>query len=277
MNSNSYVDLSLIASINYWENAVNSLNSLQINIRSFKFLAMWSRMQTFKDALKISVPQIMIYWFNIFIIMFAFACAGFVAFGVHMEDYKDLGASIITQFRGASGQFNFEGAKNQHTFLGPVLLIAYAMSVYFCLVGMFMAINCYTYDIVLHKLHLDADEDLIDGPEMIEMVKLKMRNYLEAKVPFLRKRREAQEKAKREEELAQRAEDATDEEQAELVDLLKLAIDHIGREAADEAFKGSDFYDCVIVQDVKYIMPFTRGELQDMSAICKDLIKKQVR
>ena len=167
----------------------------------------------------------------------------------------------------------WQGAKNQHTFLGPVLLVMYAMLVYFCLVGMFMAINCYTYDIVIHQLHLDEDEDVIDGPEMIAMVKLKIRNYLEMKIPFLRRRREAMEKAQREEELALKAEETTDEEQAELVELFKLTIEHVGREATDAVFQDEDFYDHVIVQNVKYLLPLTRGELDDMSTKCKEAIK----
>ena len=107
VNSEEYVDLSLIGSIYYWDNAINSLNSLLINLRSFKFLALWDRMQIFKDCIKISVPKIAMYWLNLFIVMFAFASAGFVAFGKHLGGYRDMGFALITQFKMASGQFDF--------------------------------------------------------------------------------------------------------------------------------------------------------------------------
>merc|ERR1712086_957093 len=107
MGSEEYVDLSLIGSIYYWDNAINSLNSLLINLRSFKFLALWDRMQIFKDCIKISVPKIAMYWLNLFIVMFAFAAAGFVAFGKHLGGYRDMGFALITQFKMASGQFDF--------------------------------------------------------------------------------------------------------------------------------------------------------------------------
>merc|ERR1712086_19738 len=118
----------------------------------------------------------------------------------------------------ASGQFDFAALKAQDPFLGPFFLISYAIIVYFCLTCMFMAINCHTYDLVIHGLHLPKGATAsIDGAKMIVSVKRKLRDYVEEKIPFLRRRREAAQNKAREDELKHNHECLTLEEKNGLI------------------------------------------------------------
>lgn len=276
VNTGEYVDLSLISSIYYWDNAVNSLNGMLINMRAFKFLALWERMQLFKDTLKISIPMIMMYWLNLFVIMFAFAAAGFVAFGKHMNDYKNLISGMLTQFQMASGQFNFEGMKAQKTLLGPLLLILYAMTMYFCLVCMFMGINCYTYSVVSRGQHIGDDDFNVDGPEMIDAVKRKMLAWAMRKIPALRRHRENQAKEKREKELAHARAFSEKDDMNRLVVKFKGLVRLIGQEECNKIFAGVEFYETSIVDERQWEgVPLTNGYLEELEAQVKAHILKR--
>jgi len=273
--SEEWLDLTSVANMIATENAVNSFNALLIYCRAFKFMSMWGRLQKFKDSLSISVPNIMMYWLNISVIIFAFACAGFVAFGRDLRSFHTVSYSLVTMFTYAVGQYNFEELKAQDPFLGPFLGISYVCLVYFCLTCMFMAINCHTYNIVIRGLHITAASKLsLSGPDLIAVVNRKCRDWVENKIPSLRDKREREENEKRRQEKYARSAPVSNEMKAALESHVKAVIEICGPVEALEALGKYPFYRVVIEEKVKYEKDLPQFEYDEIMESISEAISR---
>jgi len=273
-NMNTIIDIKSCANMIEIEDQVNSFNALLIYMRAFKFLSLWPRLQKYKDTLSISVPAIMAYWLNVSVIFFAFACTGFVAFGSKVRSFHTLGDAMVTMFIYASGQYNFEELQAADPVLGPALSILFMCLVYFCLTCMFMAINCYTYNIVIRGLHLDGkDLSSLDGPDLIKVTTEKIINYVEETFPRLKEARLEREAEER--RLAKIAGNraTTDAEKEALVEKIRSLIEICGTAEAVNGLGGFEFYQVTIVGGNKFTDRLTTFEMQEITAAISKVIK----
>ena len=134
-----------------------------------------------------------------------------------------------------------------------------------------MAINCHTYDLVIHGSHLPKGATAsIDGGNMINMVKRKLRDFVEEKIPFLRRRREDAQKQAREAELKYNHACLTMEDKNGLILEFKRLIHMVGRERTDELFSEDAFYTTTITYEEVFEEVFTREEYDVRMAKIKD-------
>jgi len=266
------IDLRGIADLIYLENDLNSLNALLIYIRAYKFLALWPRLQKYQDTLTLSVPAIMMYWVNIGVIFFAFAMTGFVAFGTKIKQFHTPGESMIMMFTYASGQYNFDELKAVDPFLGPALSILFMCIVYFCLTCMFMAINCYTYNMVIRGLHLSNDNQSLSGPDLMAVTTTKIQAWLEEKIPSLREARIEQEAEQRREERRAGNRNTTEEEQEQLLQRIHNLIDICGPQETFAGLGKFEFYNVTIKMKEKFTLNLPLFELNDITKAISQVV-----
>merc|ERR1719502_1041484 len=83
-----------------------------------------------------------------FIIMFSYAQAFHMAFGMDLADFKGGVTSIFTLMRMILGDFDFEALRANNKYLGPLLFLTFIVLVFFILLNMFLAIINDAYTVV---------------------------------------------------------------------------------------------------------------------------------
>ena len=72
--------------------------------------------------------------------LFGFAQAGVLAFGVDVFDFRTFTDTFFTVLRIMLGDFDFESMQYSNRFFGPIYFVAFMVLVFFIMLSLFLAI-----------------------------------------------------------------------------------------------------------------------------------------
>ncbi|XP_037365143.1 polycystic kidney disease 2-like 2 protein [Talpa occidentalis] len=174
-NSEKYSDFYFLA---YWQVYYNNIIAVTIFfawIKIFKFINFNKTMSQLSSTLSRCFKDIIGFAIMFFIIFFAYAQLGYLAFGSQVDDFSTFQNSIFAQFRIVLGDFNFAGIQQVSRVLGPIYFVTFIFFVFFVLLNMFLAIINNTYSEVKADYSLGRRPDF----ELGKMIKKSYNNVLE--------------------------------------------------------------------------------------------------
>ncbi|VDN98329.1 unnamed protein product [Rodentolepis nana] len=150
--------------LSYWEmqfsNAVGLLVFL-VWIKIFKYVSFNKTMNQLNLTLGNCAKDIAGFGVMFFIVFFAFAQLGYLAFGTQVSDFGTFTTSLMTLFRIILGDFDFQALQNAQSILGPLYFLVYIFFVFFVLINMFIAI--------INDTYLEVKSNLLSQPSEFQM------------------------------------------------------------------------------------------------------------
>nr|VZI35510.1 unnamed protein product [Spirometra erinaceieuropaei] len=150
--------------LSYWEMqftyAVGVLVFL-VYIKIFKYVSFNKTMNQLNLTLGKCAKDIAGFGVMFFIVFFAFAQLGYLAFGTQVTDFATFAVSLLTLFRIILGDFDFQALHDANSVLGPLYFLVYIFFVFFVLINMFIAI--------INDTYLDVKSNLLSQPSEVQM------------------------------------------------------------------------------------------------------------
>eukprot|EP00003_Mantamonas_plastica_P001119 TRINITY_DN1081_c0_g1_i1.p1 TRINITY_DN1081_c0_g1~~TRINITY_DN1081_c0_g1_i1.p1 ORF type:complete len:608 (-),score=224.88 TRINITY_DN1081_c0_g1_i1:24-1847(-) len=146
-----YINLEQVADMYYLVFSLQSISVLIVFLKIFKYLQMNAKMSLMWSTLGMASADLVAFFIFFMIVFLGFSMMGHLLFGATVEDYRELGLSLITCFKMILGEFNYTEIQRANRFLGAVFFILFILLVYFTLANMFLAIINDAYAIVNRK------------------------------------------------------------------------------------------------------------------------------
>ncbi|KAJ6236324.1 polycystin family member [Anaeramoeba flamelloides] len=169
INSNEFVKLSSLSG--KYTNIYNciSFNLFMSIIKIFKYFRMNRRMSLLWQTLARAFPNLIMFSIFFIIIFLAFSITGVIIFGPSLTNFRDITASLITSFRMALGEVEYDELKQVNRILGPLYFLFFTFFVIYTLLNMFLAILNDAYE----KEHKQTSKDQINKAFMKQFGKFK--------------------------------------------------------------------------------------------------------
>nr|VZI36668.1 unnamed protein product [Spirometra erinaceieuropaei] len=215
--------------LSYWEMqftyAVGVLVFL-VYIKIFKYVSFNKTMNQLNLTLAKCAKDIAGFGVMFFIVFFAFAQLGYLAFGTQVTDFATFAVSLLTLFRIILGDFDFQALHDANSVLGPLYFLVYIFFVFFVLINMFIAI--------INDTYLDVKSNLLSQPSEVQM-----KSFFKKRLKEIRKKTK-QNKAQLQE--IQNVLDAvdTDEKDMTIDDFKSEMKDSAGGLTLEQVFKRAD-------------------------------------
>ncbi|KAL5103963.1 Polycystic kidney disease 2-like 1 protein [Taenia crassiceps] len=160
-NPNEYSNFERLS---YWEMQFNyAIGALVflVWIKIFKYVSFNKTMNQLNLTLANCAKDIAGFGVMFFIVFFAFAQLGYLAFGTQVSDFGTFATSLMTLFRIILGDFDFQALHDAQSFLGPLYFLVYIFFVFFVLINMFIAI--------INDTYLEVKSNLLNQPSEFQM------------------------------------------------------------------------------------------------------------
>ncbi|CAH8606063.1 unnamed protein product [Heterobilharzia americana] len=158
-------------------------------VKLFKYISFNKTMTQLSSTLGSCAKDLAGFAVMFFIVFFAFAQLGYLAFGTQAKDFSSFITTVFTLFRIILGDFDFNALQTANRVFGPIYFIVYVFFVFFVLINMFIAIINETYSSVKSDLEKQPNEF-----EVKDFLKDRMQNMLQ-KMKIKKKRIENIQKA----------------------------------------------------------------------------------
>ncbi|KAL5965302.1 Polycystin-2 [Taenia solium] len=196
----------------------------RVNI--FKYVSFNKTMNQLNLTLANCAKDIAGFGVMFFIVFFAFAQLGYLAFGTQVSDFGTFATALLTLFRIILGDFDFQALQEAQSFFGPLYFLVYIFFVFFVLINMFIAI--------INDTYLEVKSNLLNQPSEFQM-----------KAFFKQRLKEMRNRIKQKKNQLQEIQDAIDavatEENDVSVDGLKAEMTgEVGRAELDEMVRKVD-------------------------------------
>ncbi|VDD75321.1 unnamed protein product [Mesocestoides corti] len=215
--------------LSYWEMqftyAVGILVFL-VWIKIFKYVSFNKTMNQLNLTLGSCAKDIAGFGVMFFIVFFAFAQLGYLAFGTQITDFGTFAVSVLTLFRIILGDFDFQALREAHSVLGPFYFLVYTFFVFFVLINMFIAI--------INDTYLDVKSNLLSQPNEFQMKSFFKKRLKEMRRKMKQKKTQLQE--------IQDAIDAVGIDECDMTinDLRAEMSDEVGGDSLEEIFRRAD-------------------------------------
>uniref|UniRef100_A0A0R3W376 PKD_channel domain-containing protein n=1 Tax=Taenia asiatica TaxID=60517 RepID=A0A0R3W376_TAEAS len=230
-NPNKYSNFERLS---YWEMQFNYAIGVLVFlvwIKIFKYVSFNKTMNQLNLTLANCAKDIAGFGVMFFIVFFAFAQLGYLAFGTQVSDFGTFATALLTLFRIILGDFDFQALQEAQSFFGPLYFLVYIFFVFFVLINMFIAI--------INDTYLEVKSNLLNQPSEFQM-----------KAFFKQRLKEMRNRIKQKKNQLQEIQDAIDavatEEKDVPVDELKAemtytaAFGEVGRAELDEMIRRID-------------------------------------
>ncbi|VDL62075.1 unnamed protein product [Hymenolepis diminuta] len=150
--------------LSYWEMQFNYAVGVLVFlvwIKIFKYVSFNKTMNQLNLTLGNCAKDIAGFGVMFFIVFFAFAQLGYLAFGTQVSDFGTFATSLMTLFRIILGDFDFQALQNAQNVLGPLYFLVYIFFVFFVLINMFIAI--------INDTYLEVKSNLLNQPSEFQM------------------------------------------------------------------------------------------------------------
>lgn len=146
LSSLDYVHLSVLAADYTSLMDLLSFNVFMTLLKMFRYLKSIRRLNAMWDTLSYASLDLITFFAFFFIIFIAFTIMGNTLFGPELDSFRDLTASMLTIFRMAIGEIDFDEMRGVNRVLGPLFIISFVFFIVLVLMNMFLAIIDYAYD-----------------------------------------------------------------------------------------------------------------------------------
>ncbi|KAH9277542.1 Polycystic kidney disease 2-like 1 protein [Echinococcus granulosus] len=160
-NPNEYSNFERLS---YWEMQFNYAVGILVFlvwIKIFKYVSFNKTMNQLNLTLANCAKDIAGFGVMFFIVFFAFAQLGYLAFGTQVSDFSTFATSLMTLFRIILGDFDFQALHDAQSFFGPLYFLVYIFFVFFVLINMFIAI--------INDTYLEVKSNLLNQPSEFQM------------------------------------------------------------------------------------------------------------
>ncbi|CDS43464.1 polycystic kidney disease protein 2 [Echinococcus multilocularis] len=160
-NPNEYSNFERLS---YWEMQFNYAVGILVFlvwIKIFKYVSFNKTMNQLNLTLANCAKDIAGFGVMFFIVFFAFAQLGYLAFGTQVADFSTFATSLMTLFRIILGDFDFQALHDAQSFFGPLYFLVYIFFVFFVLINMFIAI--------INDTYLEVKSNLLNQPSEFQM------------------------------------------------------------------------------------------------------------
>ncbi|CAL8088269.1 unnamed protein product [Calicophoron daubneyi] len=143
-------------------------------IKIFKYVSFSKTLMQMGETLSSCAKDLVGFAVMFFIIFFAFAELGYLAFGTQVDGFRRFTDSVYTLFRIILGDFDFDALERANAVFGPIYFIVYVFYVFFILINMFIGIINEAYSAVKGDLDKTTQE-----LEVKDFFKKRMKKMLE--------------------------------------------------------------------------------------------------
>jgi len=182
ITDDEFINLHNLSHFVILENSMNSINSLMIYLRAFKFFQLNPRMKTFQNVWGRAGPDLLAFWVLLFVILFSYSSAMYVAFSLKLKNFKTFGESFMMIIQYLVGSYNVDEMREADGFLGVFYVLTFMLQVFFCLMNIPMIIIGDAYIWAYKQKH---------KKELTYYVREALRDTAEESIPALRKKKEA--------------------------------------------------------------------------------------
>lgn len=182
-----FINLFDLSQIMTQEQNVNSVNSLLMYIRAFKFFQLSPRMKQFIDTWDKAFWNLVAFWTMMLIILLSYAAAGYVLFGTKLSNFKTYGECILTIVQYMVASYNLDEMEEKSGVVGVLFIVGFIMSIYFVLMNIPMIVLGEAYDFQMNLIAAGTKRDLPTD------VRQDLYNRLENCIPCIKSARLARE------------------------------------------------------------------------------------
>jgi len=169
-----YTELQTAAQLWRFATALNAFNGFLSFIQIFKYTRNHAQLGQFSATLSETMRNLGGFVFIVFLVLFAYGTAFWLAFGSDVRLYSDLTLCVLSLFRTILGDFDLDELSHANYFMGPLLFVTFIVIMFFVVLSMVLAIVDEAFNKVRHRRVKRRD---ILG-EDIEYLTLKFTNLL---------------------------------------------------------------------------------------------------
>jgi len=215
-----------------FENGMQSVNSLMIYLRAFKFFQLNPQFKTFQDVWSRAGADLWAFWCLLFITLFSYTSAMYVAFSLRVDTFATFFDSFLMIISYMVGSYNMDEMRDAEPFLGTWYVLTFMLQVYFCLMNIPM--------IILGDAYSWAYRQKPDKKGLMPLVRETITTSIIQNVSYLKAAHDKRIAQEQREKLQEKGDIIGDLEQERLKKQVEFMIHDIGQEGFDELLEAAE-------------------------------------